>query len=188
MTKKLGINMAAEWQYECLGPITYANGITESTMDGVTAVAGAGYVIEKYQEIDWQTCYLYVQTAEASGAKTIDIGIFSTEYATYGPYAFMQLASIATVGWVRPSWTISQGTNAAYISASTIGYAFKKGQDGANTAEHNAVPVYQNFIGDGTYKTMTYTINPSGTTPTTFVGFFWFRTRRLPDLTNFLLK
>ena len=187
MTKGLMTNQTAEWQYECL-PITYANGITESTFDGKTAVAGNGYVVEKYQEIDWQSCYIYVQTVEAAGAKILDVGIFSSEYATYGPYCFVYGASIATAGWVRPSWTVTQGTNAHYISASTIGYSFKKGSDGANTTEQNAVPIYQNFVGDGTYKTMTYTINRSGTTPTSFVGFFWFRTRKLPDLSTFLTK
>lgn len=182
MTLGLAVNQCAEWQYECLPMVFNSN--VETTFDGNAAAAGKGYVIEKYQEIDWQSCYLFVQTAETTGAKTINIGIYSTEYATYGPYAFVYGASTANVGWVRPSFTISQGTNAAYISASTMGYAFIKGQNGANTAEHNAVPIYQNFIGDGTYKTMTYTC---ATTSAAFVGFFWFRTRRLPNLATFLL-
>jgi hypothetical protein len=181
MTIGLATNMAAEWQYECL-PMSF-NSNVETTFDGNAAVAGKGYVIEKYQEIDWQSCYVFVQTVEGTGAKTINIGILSSEYATYGPYCFVYGASIATAGWVRPAFTVSQGTNAAYLSANTLGYAFKKGQDGANTAEHNAIPVFQNFIGDGTYKTMTYTC---ATTSASFVGFFWFRTRRLPDLTTFL--
>ena len=175
MTIRNAINFTNAPRYVCMQMVFNSN--------VETAFTGEGSILSLNDEIDWQSMAVFVQTAETTGAKTLNVGMLSTEA---GGNASGLLAGISTAstGWVRPTWTVSQGTNAAYISASTIGALFKKGQDGANTAEHNAVPVYQNFIGNGTSKTLSYTC-ASGSVA--FVGFLWFRKWILPDLTNYLI-
>ena len=183
MSKGLCVNQNAEWQYECLAMIYNSN--VETGFDGAAAVTGKGFVLEKYEEIDWQSCYIFVQTVESTGAKTVDVGILSSEGGG-DANGLIAAASTATLGWVRPTWTVTQATSDVnYISASTMGDLFLKGTKGTSAGGHNAIPLYQNYIGDGTAKTLTYTC---ATTSASFVGFFWFRHRRLPDLTNFLVK
>ena len=182
MTLALASNMAAEWQYHCLKMV--ATNTVEFDFRGQAAVTGKGYVLEKYEEVDWSTMMVFVQTNVS--AKTINVGLMYAENSNGGNASgFLAGVSLATAGWVRPTWTVTQSTYQAYISASTIGALFQKGQDGAATSYYGAVPIYQNYLGGGTQKTLTYTTSSGDTTS---VSYLWFRTRRLPDLTNFLVK
>jgi hypothetical protein len=176
MTIRNSINIEMYWRQCCLEMTANSN------VETVFAGSGMGQVLGQYEYIDPWSIFVFVQTAETAGAKTLNVGMLSTESGGNAA-GILNGISIASTGWVQPTFTVSQGTNAAYISASTIGVLFKKGQDGANTAEHNAVPIYQGFIGNGTSKTLSYTCASSSTS---FVGFLYFRKTYLPDLTSYL--
>ena len=179
MTLRLPINNAADWQWECL-EMTF-NSNVETDFTGVAAVSGNGYVIEQNEIIDWQSLMVFVQVAETAGSKTLNLGILSTESGGNAA-GFLNGISIASVGYVRPAWTLTSIASVGYyISATTLGALFQKGNNGTSTLAGE--PIYQHYMGNGTAKTLTYTCSASSAS---FVGYLLFRRFKAPDLTNFL--
>jgi hypothetical protein len=118
--------------------------------------------------------FVLVDTVDAT--ETVDIGILSSESGG-DANGFITLLSVATAGRIKPTCTITQGTNAHYISATTFGVLFLAAAClGANTAGQGAVPVFTPFIGDGVAKTISYTPSSSDT----FVGRLCFKLHQLP--------
>jgi hypothetical protein len=175
MTKQIAIQSAMpDWQWHCIR-MTYNSNVE-------TAL---GYVLEKYEEVKWDSMAVFVQTVDAT--ETVDVGLTYAENSNGGDAdGFLSLISIATAGWVRPTIAITQGaSNAPYVSTCTYGAYFLggfKGSSGTGVTNFGS-EVMKNHIGDGTQKTMSYTCSSGSDT---FVGFLYFQTRRLPDLTDFL--
>lgn len=186
MTIRNAINSATDWQWECLQMT--ANGATITDFSGNSqgsATSGYGYVLEVNEEIDWTSIMVYVQTAETTGTKTLSIGFGVSSESGYSSSSNQLLYGVSTAntGYVRPSWTLSSISSVGYyISASTLGTAFQVGN--AGTSALNAVPIFQNYMGNGTLKTLTYL---GQSTNATFVAWFMFRRRKNPDLSKFLL-
>lgn len=121
--------------------------------------------------------FLLVDTAETTGAKTIGVGILSTQ-ANGNATGFLAVASIASTGIVKPTVTLTQGTNAHYISATTYGVFFLAAAcKGANTAEQNAVPIFTPYFSDGVAMNISYTVV---TASVAFVGRLIFRVHSYP--------
>ena len=120
--------------------------------------------------------WVLVDTLEATGSKTLAVGILSTQ-AGGNATGLITGLSTATAGLIKPTVTISQGTNAHYISAATFGILFlAAATKGANTSGQGAVPVFTPYISDGIAMNISYT----PTAGTTFVGRLVFRLRQLP--------
>ena len=118
--------------------------------------------------------FVIVDTVDAT--ETVDIGILSTE-SSGDANGFISLLSVATAGLIKPAATLTQGTNAHYISATTWGVLFLAAAcAGANVAEQNAVPIFTPFIATSAARTISYT--PS--TSDTFVGRLVFRIHQYP--------
>ena len=171
MTRQHTGMVIGDWQW------AYLHLVSSSAVETST-----GFVLRKYGEIDFRSMAVFVKTAHSG--KTLDVGLLSSE--TGGDAnGFIAGLSLATTGWIWPTATLSQGTNAHYISAYTWGVLFLPAAClGANTAEKNAVPLFQNHHGDGVAKTVTYTTSSA---TTTFEGWlcFQYRTRPDPSLDNF---
>lgn len=172
MTVNNPINRVEEWRWECLKMSYIAGGTVQDT----------GFDLPKYGEIDPWSMMVFVQTADAT--ETLDVGILATESGG-DEDGFLDGIDVASTGWVRPSFTIVDGTNTRYITPNTWGVLFFTGYAGADTSSgvDPAVPWVRPYIGDGTAKSLTYTVSSSDT----FVGFLMFRWRQLPDLSSFLL-
>ncbi len=167
MTLQNASQVDCKWNYEFLNLAFNDNVETE-----------VGFVLPKYAEIDYLSMMVFVKTIDAT--ETIDVGLLSTEVGG-DANGFITGLSIATAGWIKPSNTLTQGTNAHYISATTFGVLFLPAAClGANVAEQNAAPLFINHMGDGVAKTMTYTCSAGSDA---FAGVLAFRWRQFPDPT-----
>jgi len=180
------INRTDSWQWECL-EMTYANGTSETDFTGESAVSGNGYVLEQNELIKWDSIMVCVQTAEVSSNQLLNVGLMYAENSNGGNAAgFLYHVSIASTGYVRPTWTLTSISSVGYyISASTLGAYFLKGNAG-NSAQAGE-PIYQDYMGGGVQKTLTYTVNPSGATGTTFVGWLLFQRMKMPNLSRYMV-
>jgi hypothetical protein len=97
--------------------------------------------------------------------------------------ALITPASIATAGWVRPTLTVTDGSQQNYVSAKTLGALFYQGLDGGDAAGTAGVPVIMPYLTDGAPTSIDYTCSAGSDT---FVGFLFIRWMQLADLTNFL--
>lgn len=167
MTNQNASQVDCKWNYEFLN-LAYNNNVETDI----------GWDLPKYAEIDAKSMLVFVKTIDA--AETIDVGLLSTE-AGGDADGFIVGLSIATAGWIKPAVTITQGTNANYLSAYTFGVLFLAAAcRGANVSGQNAVPVFVNHIGDGIAKSLCYTCSAGSDT---FAGILAFRWRQLPDPT-----
>jgi hypothetical protein len=133
-----------------------------------------GFVLPTNSIIYPHEMWMIVDTLD-SGV-TVDVGILSTETGGDAD-GFLDGVSAATATLVKPTVTITQGTNAHYISATTFGILFLAAAcKGANVSGQSAVPVFTPYISDGVAKTISYTPSASDT----FVGRLVFRLRQLP--------
>lgn len=173
MTMKLPVNSFGDWQWR-VRKVTFNNAV-ETVL---------GYTLEKDELVRWDTFHVFVQTAESG--KTLDVGLLYSENSNGGDAnGFLAAVPLTTAGRVFPAQTLTQGTNAHYISANTLGAYFNKGSDGANVAEQNAIFIGNHYRALGLQKTMSYTCS-SGSAA--FIGFVCFQTLKLPDLTLFQLR
>jgi hypothetical protein len=123
--------------------------------------------------------FLYIDVVTADAAITVDVGILSTETGGDAD-GLIDGASVASTGIVRPTMTITQGTNAQYISATTYGILILPAAlKGANVAGQNAVPRLLPFLSNGLAQTVSYTVL---TGADTFTGFLCFRVFMSPAL------
>jgi hypothetical protein len=167
MTTQNASQVDCKWNYEFLN-LTYNSNVETSI----------GWSLPKYAEIDYLSMMVFVKTIDAT--ETVSIGLLSTEVGGDAD-GFIDDISIATAGWIRPAATLSQGTNAHYISATTFGVLFLPAAClGANVTEQNAVPLFKNHMGDGVAKSLSYTCSAGSDT---FVGVIAFRWRQFPDPT-----
>ena len=133
-----------------------------------------GFVLPTNSVIHPREMWIIVDTLDAG--VTVDVGILASETGGDAD-GFIVGASAAAAALVKPTITISQGTNANYISATTFGILFlAAATKGANVATQNAVPVLTPYICDGVAKTISYTPSASDT----FVGRLVFRLWQLP--------
>jgi hypothetical protein len=141
-------------------------------------VQKTGFVLPKYGVLDLRSFAVYVTVAESGG--TIAVG-FQNATESGDEDGIIAGLSLTSTGWIFPTMTLAQGTNAHYLSATTYGVlAIPTAQRGANTAEQNAVVLWDPWalVGNGTIKTMTYTVTSA---TTTFKGVLTFRWKQLPD-------
>ena len=144
---------------------------------GPAAEVDTGFALPQNSTIFPWGMYLLVDTAETTGAKTLGVGILSTQ-AGGNATGFFAAISTASTGLVKPTVTLTQGTNAHYISATTYGVLFLASAcKGANTAEQNAVPIFTPYISDGTAMNISYTVV---TASVAFVGRLVFRVWQFP--------
>jgi len=98
-----------------------------------------------------------LDVATVDATETIDVGILSSE-ANGDADGFAAAVSVATALKVRPSATVSTGSNEVYVSASTRGAflvdTFTAGTDAATDVGTYVEKAYRC---DGTAKTVTYT-------------------------------
>ena len=152
-------------------PLSYSAG------GGPAAEVDTGFALPQNCAIYPWEMYLLVDTAETTGAKTLGVGILSTQ-ANGNATGFFAAISTASTGLVKPTVTLTQGTNAHYISATTYGVLFLAAAcKGANTAEQNAVPIFTPYISDGTAMNISYTVV---TASVAFVGRLIFRVHEWP--------
>jgi len=146
-------------------PLKYLAGGTE---------VSTGFVLPTNSIIYPDEMFVIVDTLDAT--ETLDVGILSSE-AGGDADGFIDGISVATAGFIKPAVTITQGTNANYISATTFGILFLAAAClGANVAAQNAVPVFTPYVCDGTAKTISYTPSSSDT----FIGRLVFRVHVYP--------
>lgn len=122
---------------------------------------------------------MFVGVTALDSGETVDVGILSTQASgdADGFIALLSVASLNSGKLLSPTVTLTQGTNAHYISATTWGVLFlAAATKGANTAEQNAVPVFTPYVCDGTAKNISYTPSSSDT----FTGFLMFRVHMYP--------
>jgi hypothetical protein len=123
--------------------------------------------------------FIYVDVVTADSAITVDVGILSTETGGDAD-GLCDGLSVASTGIVRPALTITQGTNAQYVSATTYGILiFPTALKGANTSGHNAVARLLPFLSNGIAQTVSYTVL---TGADTFVGYLCFRVFMCPSV------
>ena len=140
-------------------------------------VQTVGFILPKYGVIDVRSLAVFTQVAD-SGV-TCDVG-FKNATESGDEDGLLDGLDVAATGWHFPTCVLTQGTNALFVSASTYGIlSLPTAEKGANTSGHGAVPLWLPFavIGDGTIKTMTYTLSASDT----FEGILTFRWKQLPD-------
>lgn len=167
MTLQNASQVDTKWNWEFLN-LSYNSNVETSLL----------WALPKYAEINFRSMMVFVKTIDAT--ETIDVGLLSTE-AGGDANGFLTLLPIGVAGWIKPSNTLTQGTNAHYISATTFGALFLPlACLGANTAEQNAVPLFLNHMGDGIAKTLSYTCSSGSDTFTGVLAFAW---RQLPDPT-----
>jgi len=139
-----------------------------------SAEVSTGFVLPTNSVIYPHEMWLLVDTLDA--AVTVDVGILSTETGGDAD-GFLDGVSAATAGLISPALTVSQGTNANYISATTFGILFFPAAGlGANVSAQNAVPVFTPYVCNGVAKTISYTPSNSDT----FYGRLIFRLYQLP--------
>src|SRR5574343_817531 len=123
--------------------------------------------------------FIYIDVVTADSAITVDVGILSSETGGDADGLCDGLSTTST-GIVRPALTITQGTNAQYVSATTYGILiFPAALKGANTSGHNAVARLKPYLSDGVAQTVSYTVL---TGADTFVGYLCFRVFMCPAL------
>jgi hypothetical protein len=167
MTLQNPVKVDSNWQ-QMFYNLTYNAGTVQTV----------GFTLPKYGVLDLRSFGVFVTVAESGG--TIDVG-FKNAVESGDEDGIIDGISLTSTGWVFPTITLTQGTNAHYISATTYGLdVIPAAQKGANTAEQNAVITWDPwaFVGNGTIKTMTYTVTSA---TTTFKGVLTFRWRQLPD-------
>lgn len=140
-----------------------------------TTEVDTGFALPKNSVIYPWEMFILVDTLNSG--KTIDVGILSTESAG-DANGFIAGLSLTTAGMIKPSNTLTQGTNAHYISATTWGVLFMAAACmGANTAEQNAVPLFTPYICATSPCHISYTTSSADTVS---VGRIVFRVHTYP--------
>jgi len=123
--------------------------------------------------------FIFVDVVTVDAGITVDVGILSTETGGDAD-GLCDGISVAAAGIIRPTMTITQGTNAQYISATTFGVLILPAAlKGSNVAGHNAVPRLLPFLSDGVAQTVSYTVSSGADT---FSGFLCYRVFMAPAL------
>lgn len=123
--------------------------------------------------------FIYIDVVTADSGISVDVGILSTE-AGGDADGLCKGISVASTGIARPSMTVTQGTNAQYISATTYGdLILPAALKGSNVAGHNAVPRLLPYQSNGIAKTVSYTVSSGADT---FVGYLCFRVFLCPSV------
>ena len=141
-------------------------------------VTKLGFILPKYGVIDVRSLAVYVNVVESGG--TLALG-FINAGESGDEDGLLAGVSLTSLGWVYPTVTITAGTNQTYISATTYGIlSLPSAQKGGNAAATAACPLWLPYavVGDGTIKTMTYTLTSA---TTTFKGVVTFRWKQMPD-------
>jgi hypothetical protein len=141
-------------------------------------VTKLGFVLPKYGVLDLRSFGVYVNVVESGG--TLAVG-FINAVESGDEDGILVGVSLTNLGWVFPTITFTQGTNAQYVSATTYGVSvIPTAEKGGNVSGTNGLIKWDPwaFVGDGTIKTMTYTLTSA---TTTFKGVLTFRWRQLPD-------
>ena len=146
-------------------PLIYNAGGTE---------VSTGFVLPLNSIIYADEMWVLVDAVDAT--ETVDVGILSSE--TGGDAnGFISLLSVATLGLISPTVTVTAGTAQKYISATTWGVLFlAAARLGSNAASGASSPVFTPYISNGVAKTISYTPSSSDT----FKGRLIFRLRQLP--------
>lgn len=140
-------------------------------------VQNVGFILPKYGVIDVRSLAVFTQVADVG--VTCDVG-FKNAVESGDEDGLIDGLDVAALGWHFPTAVITAGTNQTYISASTYGIlSLPTAERGGNVAATAAVPLWLPYavIGDGTIKTMTYTLSASDT----FKGVLTFRWKQMPD-------
>jgi hypothetical protein len=118
-----------------------------------------------------QDVYLDVTTAEATGStKTVDIGLLSSESGGDAD-GFMDGGVDSSIAVVRPSITVTDGSNQNFIAAApTLGALLRTGSLGTDAAGEAAALIKTPHVLNGTAKSVTYTL---GSTHTELVAVIW---------------
>jgi hypothetical protein len=106
--------------------------------------------------------FVHVRVAEATGAtKTIDVGVLSSESGGDAD-GFVDGLSVATIGLLRPTRTITTGSNTKFVAASpTRGVLLADHQAGTDVDQDEGLYIEKPFI-VAAARSVTYTVGSSG--------------------------
>ncbi len=175
--------MENEWVYL---PMSYnAGGGPAAEVNTGWSYGGAGTTppIEPFPQtiglIYPDEIFIYVVTAETTGAKTLTVGTLSTDSGGVAA-GFLNAISTASTGLIAPSVTFTQASaGSSYMSASTLGSLFlASGAKGTSTKTWGWWPQPYIFTGASPQR-ISYTVV---TASVAFVGWLIFRVRRISAL------
>jgi hypothetical protein len=121
-----------------------------------------GYDFQK-GDLVYPQCSVQVRTAEATGTKTIDVGILSSEVGGDAD-GFLDGCSTATVGVVTLTATATDGTNQNFWAAAPkLGALLRAGDLGGDVAGTAGVMIPVPWVCDGVAVSLTYTLGSAAT-------------------------